>query len=359
MSGKMMEEANRVNFWVDVILQEKRNHKSAFEIADETIRAMPAQVITTKILSWIGLSELKEWWYNLGLAKISVLAGGWVKIMRWEDASGQEPRPIPQKIYGIYSALRMLDKHILRQYKMIRPRGEIAKLEHYADVINQANLLLTNWGGASDNERRDIQHKLIELVLQLESCRNPHKKNIGKEVETVAQYQDARGRINPSAMAAKTVNALGQLAFRFEELHIIIPKMALKKELLTLEERRMSAAVKRAKTEISFMLKHRAFSGKSYQEPELAIMAERMNFVRKNLKGNLITPFREQSSQGRYYLEQAKGKLLKGDLVQTKKLLETVLNILKMDLKQFDPISQEVKHEAASADRDASVPTCD
>ena len=277
----------------------------------------------------------KEWLIALRNGGITILTEGWLRIPRWEKKKGRKEKLILQKVAGINSALRMQD-HILNKYNLraAAANGEIPILESIEEIIAYANYSLNDWKNLNARDKLGLQKKLAAVILRLEHCRNEFKVGAREQIEKTALLKDAAGRLNPSAMAARTIAALNRLSQRFNQLGIIIPHIAMRKELLVLEKRRLQAAIKKATEKNQLLLRHPVFTGGPIRKYEINSISERMGLCLFSLNNISISPYWEQAQQAKNYLREAKKIFNRSYFIEAKPFLENSLAILKTDLSQ-------------------------
>ena len=139
--------------------------------------------------------------------------------------------------------IRMHD-HVLEKYRG-SDESEFARIINVEEAILEANRMLVEWNNLNRTERNEIKKRLVRVILFLEKCRNDQKQEAKRQLELVSKLEDQRGRINPGAMAARTIAALNALSRRFLQLDLVIPYIAYRRELLILEKERSEAAFAR------------------------------------------------------------------------------------------------------------------
>jgi len=269
---------------------------------------------------------------NLEKAGLTVLTGGWLEIRRWEKTAGKKPKLIILKIEGINSGLRM-QGHILEQYRIDRPdrESELTRLETIEEVVSQVKDLFIHWKAAGREQREQIQKNIAWTVLQLENCRNIFKVEAREKLEKTAQMKDSLNRVNPGAMAARTVAALNRLAKRFNDLKMIMPIIALRKELLLFENRRLQNTVNRAAAAIRGITRHVVFVGKPVADNQIFWIKENLSKILSSLATVWLSPYWEQAEQAKYNLERALIFLDLSVFDQAKNQLLTAYDVLKTD----------------------------
>lgn len=258
--NKIEAEAHKINEAVDDYYKRPRTNKSRStdDVAHEIIKKDRSAPIDLSKMP----KEERQWYENMRNAGIRILSDGFMEIPRWEKTGkyASSPLRIRQKVDGINSAIRMQD-NILENYRAEEksPLSEFSKLESIQEVIEYANELLTSWRMAKPEDKKDLQMQLANVVLQLENCRNEFKVAARDQSGAVMKLKDSLGRENPGALAARTVAALNNLAKRMNEMQLIMPIMALRKELLILEKRRSAGAINRSAAYITGTMRHAVF----------------------------------------------------------------------------------------------------
>ncbi len=303
------------------IIADRLKHptKTWSAIAFELIKKQRDLPIKPNFLS----SQERLWLENLRNSGIKILTEGWLEISRWEKQAGKKPKLILQKVKGINSALRLQD-HILDKYNL----GELLKISSIEEIIYRANELLIGWPETDIVARQKIQKELAKVILQLEKCRNEFKKEVKTQAIKILLFKDASGRINPGAMAARTMAALNRLTKRLNELQIIMPLIAMRKELLIFEKRRLENLILKAAKSLRLIRCHPVFSGKRIANYEPEILIIRINKTLSLLNTVLIFPYREQAEQARPFLENTKKLIRLKRFDQAKNFLDIALRIL-------------------------------
>ncbi len=301
------------------------------EAAFEIIKALPNYPLQSS--GWLAelTKEERQWLYNLRNAGMMVLTEGWLETRRWERMASGKLKRIVSKVEGINSALRMQD-HILEQYRIDQPNqeSELTRLETIEEVVLQVGHLFNRWSVAGREQQEQIQKNIAWTVLQLENCRNIFKVEAREQLGKAMQMKDSLNRINPGVMAAHTVTALNRLVKRFNELEMIMPVIALRKELLIFEKRRLQTAVNRAAAAIHGITRHVVFVGGSVSG-QLFWIKKSLFKILSNLATVWLSPYWEQAEQAKYYLEQALGFLNLSVFDRAKTNLLTAYDILKTD----------------------------
>lgn len=338
--GKIEGEAREVDNAVDEYYKRPRTDKSrsADDVAHGVIKGGDNRPIS---LEQIPLEE-RQWYENMRGAGVRVLTDGFLEISRWDNTGRNfaKPKLVKQKVDGINSAIRMQD-HILHGYRSHDkgPDNEYSKIESIQEVIEYANDLLNKWGTANQETKQDMQWQLADVVLQLEKCRNEFKLEVKDQAEAVMSLKDSRNRENPSALAARTVAALNNLSKRINEMHLIMPQMALRKEVLLLEKRRVEGVLRKADARLSGVLHHAVFSKNAKKAPESRIrdyeIGELDNKIGQTLHllGTVyVTPYFQRAEQVKFVLTTTKKSF------KSKKILIENLNSVRNSLQEAKSI---------------------
>lgn len=347
--NKIEAEAHKINRAVDDYYKRPRTNKSrsADEVAHEIIKKEKSAPID---LSKMPKGE-RQWYENMRNAGIRILDDGFVEIPRWEKTGkyATSPLRIRQKVDGINSAIRMQD-NILEIYRSEEKDhlSEFSKLESIQEVIEHANELLTSWRIAKPEDKKDLQMQLANVVLQLEHCRNEFKVAARDQSDKVMGLRDRLGRENPGALAARTVAALNSLAKRINEMQLIMPIMALRKEILILEKRRTDGALKRSAAYLTGVTRHAVFHEHPAKPPASRINDNEVVELEKQIGRTLylldtihVLPYSKQAEQAKFHLTNKVKKFfiskknLVDNLGPTKEALEETIKILKSDIEHL------------------------
>jgi len=344
--NKQHEEANNINEAVEeFFVEHPRSRKTDDEIADAIIKE-EADLVPYRAIP----EEHREWYQNMRSAGVRVLEDGFLEITRWDNTGkyADKPKLMKQKVDGLHSAIRMQD-HILGGYCSTEESGndEYSKLESIQEVIEYANQLLNEWKEADTPTRQDLQLKLADVVLQLEKCRNEFKVDTRDKAQAVMKLKDSRGRENPSALAARTVGALNSLSERMNQMQLIAPQIALRKEVLILEQRRVERALRKANSMLSGVLHHSVFTTKPNSKPEqrikeheVVILDKKLGQVIHELESIYIAPYHQVAEQAIFFIASIK-KLFrsKEDLVNNLEIISETLadiqDILESKVQHF------------------------
>lgn len=343
---RKQEEATRINDAVDEYYDaHPRTKKSAGELADEIIKKDAAPIPYRAIPE-----EQQDWHRNMNAAGVRALQDGFLEVTRW-DNTGQyveKPKKLKQTVADLPAAIRMQD-HILNNYRgeTTERQSESAKLESIQEVIQYANHLLNEWKVADTETKQELQTELADVVLQLEKCRNEFKIEVRAQAKAVLPLTDSRGRENPSALAARTIGALNNLTERITQMRLIAPQIALRKEVLILEQRRLEKTLRRTDSLLSGVLHHSVFSERSNSLPErrirdneVAILETKLGQALHELESVYAAPYQQIATQARFFISRIK-KLFhsKDSIINNREvIIETladVQEILRTNPKNF------------------------
>jgi len=115
------------------------------------------------------------------------------------------------------------------------------------------------------------------------------------------------------------------------ELEMILPVIALRKELLIFEKRRLQTTVNRAATAIHGITRNGVFTGKPATDNQLFWIKESLFKILSNLTTVWLSPYWEQAEQAKNYLEQALGFLNRSVFDRAETNLLTAYDVLKTD----------------------------
>ncbi len=243
------------------------------------------------------------------------------------------PHPLSRFLIRNDKGLRKFVKYkkgLLDQYQL-GGDSELDQLESIEEVVSRVEHLFSHWLVAGREQQEQIQKNIAWTVLQLENCRNIFKVEAKEQLGKAMRMKDSLNRINPGAMAAHTVTALSRLVKRFGELEMIMPVIALRKELLIFEKRRLQTTVNRAAAAIHGITRHVVFIGKSVTNNQLFWIKESLFKILSNLTTVWLSPYWEQAEQAKNYLEQALDFLNLSVLDRAKTNLLIAYDVLKTD----------------------------
>jgi hypothetical protein len=195
-----------------------------------------------------------------------------------------------------------MQDHILEGYisqDVSVKKDEHTTIDSLEEVIEEANALFLEWKYSSELQKEEIKQKLANVVLTLEKCRNEFKVRTKDKVKLVLRMKDSRGRDNPSALAARTIGALNNLQKRIDEMGVIAPKIAFRKELLIFERRRNESLLYKASAKMHFILRHSFFvrSGKALHDQDVKGLTDKLQETKELLEGVVVAPYFMRSNQ--------------------------------------------------------------
>lgn len=310
--NKKHVEANVIDEKVDDFYEEHpRSRKSADTVAEEIIKDgddLPIRINTVP-------EETGRWYQSMSDAGMRVLTNGFMDISRWEKDGPRKSvkhKLVRQKIDGLPSAIRMQD-HILGLYREDTEErdSEHTKLESIEEIIAYANDLLNHWSEVDEVGKKELQQQLASVVLELERCRNEFKIEIKDRAEATMKLQDSRGRENPSALAARTVGALNSLTKRISEMQLIMPMVAMRKEMLVLEKRRVEKEMDKANSKLNLLLNHPIFKTDDKRAPESRLKEHETTALQLRVQQAVeflntihVAPYYQQAEQAKFFLRE-------------------------------------------------------
>ena len=327
----IIAEARQLNEQADA-LKAKLPSIAWNESINEILKSKKNNPIRWQILTKID----REWLWDLEKSGIEILTDGWLRIIRWNKQPSKNAIIIKQKVIGINSAIRMQD-HILGGYRedQIKNQAELSKLESIEEVIEKANSILTDWQNLNLAYDHKMIKQLIQVILLLEKCTNEFKVRARRQVEKIIDLRDSLGRVNPGAMATRTLTALNSLSSRINEIGNIYPKIALRKEILIFEKRRIQDALRKAISKTAFIPKSASPAGKLNPADETKIIMRNFEQALFFLNNNRVSPYWEQTEQVKYYYWQAKKLRRQNNFLAAGEMVKTALEILRTDMDQY------------------------
>jgi ElaB/YqjD/DUF883 family membrane-anchored ribosome-binding protein len=326
--------------------QEKKKRGPRDELAYQIIKDKEYKPIGPEKLS----SDAERLWHrNMNSAGIRVLEDGYLEIPRWDKKGKDIEKPllIKQTVESLNTALRM-QFHILDNYRLDKKEkaSEFSQLENIQEVIEQANALLLEWSLAEEEEKKELQQRLASIVLRLEKCRNDLKINVKEQSEKVMLLKDSLDRENPGALAARTVGALESIRKRFNQMQLIMPIIAMRKELLILEKRRIEGIKNKAAGLLRRVSRHPVFNEKTKKPPELGIKDHEVKKLYEVIEQTLdlldtilVSPYLEQARQTKEAIKEIE------DLFSSKDNLVDHLTEVKIGLaKAIKVIESDVEN---------------
>lgn len=249
------------------------------------------------------------YWLLSDLSKcgVSLKGRGGLQITRWDKTAGQERKLIRQTVEEIGAAIRM-QGHIIDGYSLSSAKhpGELDRLESIELVISQANQILLSWRQINATDKIELQRQLAKVVLQLENCRNEFKVATREQAEKVLPLKDSLGRPNPMAFASRTVAALSDLTERIRELNIIMPYIAMRKQLLVLADRWLRSIFNQTTGTVTLISRHCVFNGGSIANYEPSIIGQKIDQASSLLNNAVISPYYQLAKKAQVGLKSAK-----------------------------------------------------
>lgn len=228
---------------------------------------------------------------SLAKAGVKIFGRGKMKISRWDKKKNGDLELVRQVVNDLSTAIRM-QQHILDGYRADEPKAEseISRLTSIELVINRANSLLTSWLASSRADREDLQKKMAEVVLLLQHCRNEFKVATRRQTAEIMTLKDSSGRPNPGALAARTIAAINLLVERMNELHIIMPFIAMRLELIIFVQRWMDISQAKILAKVIGLSRQRTVLGKG-REYENKYLRQEINQILTLLNDLAINPY--------------------------------------------------------------------
>lgn len=271
----------------------------------------------------------EEWYKLLHAAGIVPLTEGWLKIRRWIKEDRSRLKISWFKLPNIDNAIRMQD-HILEKYRTdnVKKKSELSKIRNVEELITYANSLLSTWSSLDKKLQKNVEYTLTEVVSCLHKCRNEFLKKTKDQSGKASKIIDSRGRVNPGAMAARTIAALNSIVERMNQLEIIIPFIAMRRELLILEKNKMISEINLVKKSTIVATKHIAFTSKA-TKPQIVNLGIKIGQLINQLEQIHISPYFDQVCLAGEHLKKAKLALNKYHFMQSKEYLLIAVNIME------------------------------
>lgn len=345
---KIREKADRINEKVDTYFERPRTNKakSADEVVDEIVKKESTRINLLNLPE-----EERKWYENMQTAGIRILKDGFLEISRWDNTGKHFNRPvlIKQKVDDINSAIRMQD-HVLEKYRSDEKdkTSHFSQIESIQEVIEYANEILNAWNYAKPEEKEEMQIQLANVILQLENCRNEFMVVTRDQATAVFDRKDSLGRENPGALAARTVAALNNLTKRINEMQLIVPFIALRKESLILEKRRLNGTRHKSVAHLQGVLHHAVFKDNPKKPPASRINANEVVELDRKIGKALYflgsihaAPYFQQAEQAKFYINNGSKKYftsknnLINNLPSIQEGIKEAIRILEPDMEQF------------------------
>ncbi len=300
----------------------KSRHKNANY--EEAMKAILRQEEQTEIAA--GLHKWHEHFLAMGM---QFIPHGWMAICFWHGKKKKW-----RLFNDIFSAIRS-QEHTVDFYTA--PEGEKKKISTIKEVLEKTNVLLTAWLKTNKAERANVGKKLFATLNLLNGCRNEYKKQVLEQLEAIIGFRDSLGRINPGAMAAKTITALCLLYKRSEAAEIIPAKAMLRKKMLEWEKERLDVLFTFCANQINLFSKHQMFFGKKLNETQITVLNSKIKQIIELLDTTFSSPYWERSNAAKERLEVAQKALKSNNMAKARvNLLDarSCLTPLPIDLKK-------------------------
>jgi len=276
---------------------------------------------------------LHKWRAHFLSVGVKFLENGWVALSFWAEGTKNKVRRW-KGLTDIFSAIRSQEH---TAYFYTSTDGEQKKIFTIEEVLEETNALLTTWIKASQSERINVGKKLFSTLKLLDGCRNEYKKQVLSQLETIIGFRDSLGRINPGAMATKTIATLGLLYKRSEAAEIIPAKAILRKKMLEWEKERLDILFIFCAGQINLFSKHQAFFGKGLAEIQATALDNKIKQVIELLDTAFSSPYWERSNAAKERLVIAQKALRSHNMTKARvNLLDArnCLTPLPVDLKK-------------------------
>jgi ElaB/YqjD/DUF883 family membrane-anchored ribosome-binding protein len=247
-------------------------------------------------------------------------------------------------ILALYRKENVKDDQTSNEIEQPKKQDELTTLDSIQEVVEEANRVLLVWKDASPERKEELKYQLADVVLMLERCRNEFKVKVGERARMVMRGRDSRGRENPSALAATTIGALNDLQKRIDQIGVIAPKIAMRKELLVLERRRSEKVLDKASTKLNAIINHQVFRiGKPgiIKDYEVETLKKKADEVLEMLQEVYVAPYFQVKEQAKYFLEYILKPYLKNANTVTEKkkeirhVIEDTKKILGTDVSEM------------------------
>lgn len=282
----------------------------------------------------VGLHKWREHFLSAG---IKFLNNGWVALSFWAERTKKKVKKW-KGLTDIFAAIRS-QEHTINFY--VAADGEQKKMFTIKEVLEQANTLLTAWLKATTEEKTDANKKLFTALKLLDGCRNEYKNQICDQLEIIIGFRDNLGRINPGAMAARTISAMGKLYKRLEEAEIIPAKAMLRKKMLEWEKERLDILFNFCFNQINLFSRHQAFFGKGLNETQATVLDNKIKQTIELLNTVFSSPYWERSNAAKERLFVAQKALKSHNMAKARIYLLDARNCLT-------PLPVDRKKEAAA-----------
>jgi hypothetical protein len=304
----------------------KSRHKNANY--EEAMKAILRQEEQTEIAA--GLHKWHEHFLAMGM---QFIPHGWMAICFWHGKKKKW-----RLFNDIFSAIRS-QEHTVDFYTA--PEGEKKKISTIKEVLEKTNVLLTAWLKTNKAERANVGKKLFATLKLLDGCHNEYKKQVLEQLETIIGFRDNLGRINPGAMAAKTITTLVLIYRRSEEAEIIPAKTILRKKMLEWEKERLDVLFTFCAGQINLFSKHQAFFKGQLTATQATILDNKIKQIIEILNTAFSSPYWERSNAAKERLVIAQKALRSHNMAKARVNLLDARNCLT-------PLPVDLKKEVAA-----------
>ena len=253
--------------------------------------------------------------------KSLILRDGRIKIFKTELKRGKKTKT-PQIFPDIDTAIRSRD-HILENY-LSGTSCELAINTQIAEMIAGANLTLLSWNEVDDLAIEKMEKNIQIVTRLLNRARNHFKVTAHSQLEKIPGIKDVLGRINPSAMAARSATAGASIEKRGDEIVGKVAYTVALRAVLSREKMEMDNNLLSVKIKIKALLNS---SVKIYDNKPM--IEQKLNEIMSLLRGLWLNPYRPNASDAYYLVARAKKNLLFTSLDLTLVCLEGALTILE------------------------------
>jgi hypothetical protein len=280
---------------------------------------------------------LHKWREHFLAAGIKFLGNGWVALSFWVEGTKRKVKRW-KGLMDIFSAIRS-QEHTADFYTA--PDGEQKKIFTIKEVLGETNTLLTAWLKTNKAERANVGKKLFATLKLLDGCHNEYKKQVLEQLETIIGFRDNLGRINPGAMAAKTITTLVLIYRRSEEAEIIPAKTILRKKMLEWEKERLDVLFTFCAGQINLFSKHQAFFKGQLTATQATILDNKIKQIIEILNTAFSSPYWERSNAAKERLVIAQKALRSHNMAKARVNLLDARNCLT-------PLPVDLKKEVAA-----------
>jgi hypothetical protein len=270
-------------------------------------------------ISWEHLSAgEKERLKLLSSNGVNYLADGRLEIGRWIKINRLFVF-IPQIVSNLDAAIGMQDR-ILSSYN--KEDGEISELTDIESTIQKIHASLTDWEKNGTDRKKEINHLITKMLQNLRKSRNEYKRHICHQLKSTLELKDKSGKTNPGAAAARLSASLSSLSKRIEQTHLIISRIALRREILKYEKDAFDSFIGKAG---SIVLNLRKKSPR-LNEKDIHTELNKLLYVMSRL---WVNPYKEKAELANRLIATAKKELDNNEWVRYLTCLGEIKKIIK------------------------------